>query len=103
MSIRVIIPSSGSGSTSIKQTEVDVGSLPVNEATFVVVDTDVSASSKIIAQVAGVAPSTGRPLEEILYDRTTVIAQPGSGQVTLFLQAFEGYLVDAFVVNYAVG
>lgn len=87
----------------LKQTEVDFGAAPVADGIFVVVDADVSAGSKLIAQVAYEAP-TGKDLDEVEMDDLQVRAGPGAGELTLFIRAADGsYLHDKFKINYLIG
>jgi len=89
-------------SPNIKQTEQDFGATAVSEATFTVVDADVSGSSQIIAQLAYVAP-TDKAIEEVYMEQPMKIAcAPGTGQFDMLVQT-EGDVSDKFVFVYLVG
>lgn len=45
---------------------------------------------------------SARPVDELIYDRATVAAEPLAGQVRFTLQALEGYVVDNYLVGYTV-
>lgn len=83
-----------------KQTEIDFGTTPVDEATFTITDTEVTTASDIIAQVAYVAP-TGKELDELEFDTLDFRAVAGTGQFTLHVSSKEGYVADKFKVNYS--
>lgn len=117
--LKGLVPASGGGSTtflradgvfaavtavaSISQTEVDFGPVPVASGTFVITDAAVSASSRILAQVAYIAP-TGKDLDEIEMDDLQIRCAPGAGQLTMFITAADkSYLADTFTIFYQVG
>jgi len=88
---------------SPKQTEVDFGTTPVADGTFVVVDAAVTAADQIITNVAYEAP-TGKDLDEIEMDVLDIRAAAGAGQFTLYVTAVDGsYLHDKFKINYIAG
>ena len=87
---------------NVKQTEIDFGATPVSEASFTIVDTDVSSSSQIIGTVAYEAP-TGKDLDELEMDGLDLKFGAGSGQFTLYVRGLDGYLADTFKINYLVG
>lgn len=88
---------------SISQTEIDFGSTGVSEASFLITDAGVSASSKLIGTVAYVAP-TGKDLDELDMDQIDLKFAPGSGNFTLYATALNECLVaDKFKINYQVG
>jgi hypothetical protein len=91
-----------SGSTQVKQVEIDFGSLPVSEASFLITDASVSPSSHIVGTVAYEAP-TGKDLDELDMDGLDLKFGPGSGQFTLYVRGQDGYIADKFKVNYVVG
>ncbi len=91
-----------SGSTQVKQVEIDFGSLPVSEKSFIVVDASVSPTSHVIGNVAYEAP-TGKDLDELEMDELDLKFGPGSGQFTLYAIGEIGYVADKFKVNYVVG
>lgn len=93
---------SPTAAASISQTEIDFGATPVAEASFLITDAAVSPSSRIIGNVAYVAP-TGKDLDEIEMDGLDLKFAPGSGQFTLYARGLDGYIADRFVINYQVG
>lgn len=92
-----------SGSTVVKHTIVDFGSLPQSEMLFTITDASVSPTSHIIGEVAYDATGTGKDLDEFDMDAVDLKFGPGSGQFELYMKGLEGYLADKFVVNYVVG
>jgi hypothetical protein len=93
-------PSAGGG--SVKQVEIDFGSLPVSEAKFLITDASVTPSSHIVGSVAYEAP-TGKDLDELEMDELDLKFGPGSGQFTLYATGENGYIADKFKINYVVG
>ncbi len=91
-----------SGSTSIFQTEIDFGSLPVAEASFTVSNAGVTPTSNIAGSVAYVAP-TGKDLDELEMDGVDLKFGPGSGQLTIYARGQDGYIADKFKISYVVG
>lgn len=90
------------GAVNIKQTEIDFGSVPVSEASFIIIDADVIASSQLIGNIAYEAP-TGKELDEVEMDAIDLKFAPGVGQFTLYATGIDGYLADKFKVNYLIG
>lgn len=87
---------------SAAQTEVDFGSTPVSSSTFTITDANVSSSSKIIAQLAGVAP-TGKSVDEALVESLDIKCSPSSGSLSMYIQTYDGSFVSGkFKVNYMV-
>ena len=93
---------SGAGSTNIKQTEIDFGTIPVSEKEFIVTDADVLVTSQIIGNVAYEAP-TGKDLDELEMDAIDLKFAPGSGQFIIYAKGLEGYIEGKFKVNYLIG
>ncbi len=92
----------GSGVTNIKQTEIDFGTTPVSEASFLITDADVLVGSQLIGNVAYEAP-TGKDLDELEMDGLDLKFAPGAGQFTLYARGLDGYVADRFKINYLVG
>jgi hypothetical protein len=90
------------GSSTVKQTEIDFGALPVSEASFTIADASVSPTSHIVGTVAYQAP-TGKDLDELEMDGIDLKFGPGSGQFTLYARGQDGYIADKFKINYVVG
>jgi len=97
-----IASTGGGGSANIKQTEIDFGSTPVHEASFVVVDVDVTGGSQLLGQIAYEAP-TGGELDDVEMDAFNLRFAPGSGQFTLFISSLEGMVTGKYKVNYLIG
>ncbi len=91
-----------SGSTQVKQVEIDFGTLPVSEKLFTIVDASVTPTSHIVGTVAYEAP-TGKDLDELEMDELDLKFGPGSGQFTLYATGENGYIADRFKINYVVG
>lgn len=87
---------------TISQTEIDFGATPVAEASFVITDAAVSAGSKLVGNVAYVAP-TGKDLDELDMDGLDLKFSPGAGSFTLYARGQDGYVADKFKINYLVG
>jgi hypothetical protein len=87
---------------SISQTEIDFGTTPVAEASFLITDAAVTPSSRLLGVVAYVAP-TGKDLDELDMDGIDLKFAPGSGQFTLYARGLDGYVADKFIIYYQVG
>ncbi len=94
--------SPGAGSTNIKQTEIDFGTLPVSEKEFTITDSDVLITSQLIGNIAYEAP-TGKDLDELEMDAIDLKFQPGAGSFKIYAKGLEGYVADKFKVNYLIG
>ncbi len=94
--------SPGAGSTNIKQTEVDFGTVPISEKEFTITDADVLVTSQLIGNVAYEAP-TGKELDELEMDSLDLKFAPGAGQFKIYAKGLDGYLADKFKINYLVG
>ncbi len=91
-----------SGVTNIKQTEIDFGTTPIAEQSFLITDADVLVNSQLIGNVAYEAP-TGKDLDELEMDGIDLKFAPGSGQFTLYARGLDGYIADKFKINYLIG
>jgi Major tropism determinant N-terminal domain len=91
-----------SGSSQVRQIEIDFGALPVPEASFLITDASVSPTSHIVGTVAYEQP-TGKDLDELDMDGLDLKFGPGTGQFTLFARGQDGYISDKFKINYVVG
>lgn len=89
-------------STNVKQTEIDFGTTPVSEASFLVTDADVTAGSQLTGSVAYEAP-TGKDLDELEMDALDLKFAPGSGNFTVYVTGLNGYVADKFKLNYLIG
>lgn len=88
--------------TSIKQTEVDFGSIPTSSKVFTITDATVGTSNKILAIQSGDAP-TGKSADENEMDQIDFIVGAGTGQFTLYAFAAYGPIVGKYKVNYQIG
>ncbi len=90
-------------SSTIKQTEIDFGSTPINSKIFTITEASATATSKILVSVAYDAP-TGKELDELEMDTLYVTAGNASaGQFDLIVSAIDGsYLHDKFKINYLI-
>lgn len=92
---------SGGGAASITETEIDVGTTPVAEASISVTDAAVTASSKIIGGIAYKAP-TGKDMDELEMDDLELKFEPGTGTFNVKIKGREGYISDKFIIWYQV-
>lgn len=96
----VTIPG-GSGTFTITETEIDFGTTPLAEQSFVITDAAITAGMKILASVSYDAP-TGKDQDELEMDDLQLRAVAGSGNFTLYVKAADGsYLADKFKINYS--
>lgn len=86
-------------SVAITETEIDVGTTPVAEASIAVTDAGISTSSKIIGGVAYKAP-TNKDLDELEMDALEIKFEPATGSVNVHIKGLEGYIADKFIVWY---
>lgn len=94
-----IVGTGGSGTFSITEAEIDLGSTPVAEAIIAVVNASVTALTKILGGVAYAAP-TGKDLDELEMDAIEVKFEPGVGTFNVHIKGLEGYLSDKFKIWY---
>lgn len=88
--------------TLAKQTEVDFGTTPVEDATFTVADDQVKTTSHIDCWLSGDAP-TGKDADEIGLDALLIAATPASaGNISIYVRGLEGYVHDKFKLDYVV-
>ena len=97
----LFLPRATGGSVSGTQVEIDFGALGLSEKSFTIIDSNVTVGSKIIGNLAYVAP-TGKDLDELDMDAIDLKFAPGAGQFTMQVKGLEGYLADKFVINYLV-
>lgn len=86
-------------SVAITETEIDVGTTPVVEASISVTDAGISTSSKIIGGVAYKAP-TGKDLDELEMDALEIKFEPLTGTMNVHIKGLEGYIADKFILWY---
>ena len=82
------------------ETEIDIGTMPIIEASISVIDTGVSTLSKIIGGMAYKAP-TGKDLDELEMDAIEVKFEPLAGSFNVKIKGLEGYIADKFKIWYA--
>ena len=85
-----------------KQTIVDLGSTYVVDATINVVDSDITTTSKIMAQIAPVADGYTRPIEEVIYEKITIQPMPNNGSIDFYIQPQTGYINGLYAITYTV-
>jgi len=88
-------------STKYKQTEVDFGSTPVDNASFTITDAQVTASSIVSCWLSGATP-TSKDQDELEMDALFMEALPGAGSFSLYIRGLEGYVSDKFKINYLI-
>lgn len=71
------------------------------EASFIVVDPEITVSSRITGNIAYIAP-TGKSLDEIAVDDIAIRFGSGAGQFTIFAHAQQGTVSGKFVVHYFI-
>lgn len=81
-----------------RQVEIDFGSLPVEQADFVIADAGVNLASVISGSVAYEAP-TGKDLDELEMDDLQLRFGAGSGQFTINARGNAGYVEGTFKIN----
>ena len=96
-----LLPASSTG-TVVHQATIDFGTLPVSEMEFTILDAAVNGSSKLVGQIAYIAPP-GKDLDELDMDALDLKFGPGVGQFTLYAKGLEGYVADKFVIEYVIG
>lgn len=89
-------------SANVKLIEVDLGLIPVSEATFFVLDQSVTTSSLIQVNMSGITP-TGKDADEVSMDSFMLLATPMSGKFKLYIRGLEGSIHGKFKVVYSVG
>lgn len=86
----------------VRQVEIDVGDIPVDEYEALVFDNAVTLTSKLFATMSWDAP-TGKEADDVPMDSYVINVGGGSGQLTLRLRSLDGMLHDTYRVNYIVG
>lgn len=97
----VTIAATVAASVTVTQTEIDFGASLISYKEFTITDAAVSATSKIIVQMAYVAP-TGKDLDEVEADRFYFLAAPGTGDFVLYAECLTGRVKGKFKINYMV-
>jgi hypothetical protein len=84
---------------TVHQTEIDFGSLPVGEMSFIVYDSNITSTNNISVQLAYVAP-TNKGFDELEFDSFEFRCSSAAGMFTLYARSLEGYVADRFKINY---
>lgn len=88
------------GISVIEEAEIDFGTVPISEKSFVIPNAAITPSMKIITSVSYAAP-TGKDQDELEMDDLQLRALAGTGNFTLYVRAADGsYLADKFLINY---
>ena len=85
-----------------REIEVDFGSSPRFEQRFIVTDLFVTPTSIIIGNVANKVTSTGKDADEASMDEWHIGFTPDVGSIIIHLEALEGRVAGAFIINYTV-
>lgn len=93
---------SGGGGASWTEVEVDFGTDPVYDASFVITDAAISGTSKVQVLPCGKA-ATGRTSDDWQWDGAAFAANPGSGSATCYVTFSPGPIVGPRKVQYSVG
>lgn len=90
------------GSAVIKSVEIDFGAAATKRKTFTIVDVDVSPTTLILIGHSAQA-ATGRSQDENEMDFLFLRAAGGTGEFTLYADAFPNFVSGKFRVNYLLG
>jgi hypothetical protein len=100
--VTVNIPAGGAGTFAITEVEVDFGTTPTWDASFVITDASVVNSTyKVIVQESGKA-ATGRATGDSLWDSIVVTALPAAGSFTAQCRAVPGPVVGKRKLHYSL-
>ena len=86
----------------VVEVEVDFGSSEIEEASFTITDATVNANSLIMLSISGNTPSDGRDIDEVRLENMQMLATPGSGQFSLYMNPKVGTTTGKFKVLYNV-
>lgn len=90
------------GAAAIKSVEIDFGSTATRSKTFTITDAEVTTASLIMIGHSAKA-ATGRSQDENEMDTLLLRAAPGTGEFTLYADAFPNFVSGKFRVNYLLG
>lgn len=76
----------GGGSATLTETEIDFGTKPVNNKTFIINDAGVSVSNKIIV-IGSASDATGQVGNDWEVDSAMFSAKANTGNFTLYVNA----------------
>lgn len=92
----------GTNATIFYEIEIDFGSIPQQTKTFLITDSNVFSTSKIIVCQSGKA-ATGRQADENEMDPLLCSATPFNGSFILIVSALRGSITGKYKINYIVG
>lgn len=98
----VEIGGGSSASATWTELEVDFGTDPVFDSTFLISDATISGTSKVAVVPSGNA-GTGRTADDWQWDGASIAAVPGSGQARCYVTFTPGPVVGARKFVYQVG
>jgi len=90
------------GGGSVSTAEIDFGSTPVWEKSFIITDAGVTSGMKIVVSQS-YAAATGKDQDENEMDSFDFRAEAGTGQFTLYVTSHDGMVADKFKINYIAG
>lgn len=86
----------------VREVLIDFGASALKSKTFTIADADVTANSVIMIGHSAKA-ATGRSQDENEMDTLLLRAAPGTGEFTLYADAFPNFVSGKFRVNYLLG
>lgn len=95
-------PTGPSGSADVNVVEIDAGEEFVDEASFVIPDSDVTPFSILVAGILLASPSDGRSVDEIYLEQMDVVTRQGTGSFQADLLSKEGQFHGKFLLGYLV-
>lgn len=87
---------------SVRQVEINVGDVPIDSYEALVLDPDVTLTSRLFAVMSWDTP-TGKDPDDVPMDTYVINVGGGVGQLTLRILSLDGMLHDTYRVNYIVG
>lgn len=86
----------------VREVEIDVGDIPVDEYEAQVLDDTVTLTSKIFAVMSWDTP-TGKDADDVPMDTYVINCGGGVGQLSVRITSIDGRLHDSYRINYIVG
>ena len=93
----------GADATASLLVEVDVGGTPVPDATFTIPHVGCTGTTPVYAQIIGISPTGGRPIDEIYAEQVLVFSRPQTDQIVFNLLPKLGNFSGKFIISYRVG
>jgi len=91
----------GLNTFAINEVEIDFGTTPKSEQSFIISASGIKPTNKIICSVSYEAP-TGKDQDELEMDDLQLRAVAGTDNFTLYVKSADGsYLADKFKINYS--